>query len=235
MGVPMAEQQVTFGALEAREQALGSEFWRDNGNLALRVHRAIRWGMRGDSETGDDDAAFIFYWIAFNAAYAEDRAENSEETERAIFGEYLHKVAWLDTERIIHTALWNKFSGPVRMLLENRYVHNLFWKHQNGVPGNEDWEYRFNQDKSAAQRALGRGDTDWVLKILFSRLYVLRNQLIHGGSTWNSSLNRDQARDGARIMAFLVPLFVSLMLDNPEREWGAPYYPPVDGSGTPMP
>ena len=227
----MSEQQFTFDALGAREKALGDSFWNEYGNLALRVHRAIRWGERGDEEADDLDAAFIFYWIAFNAAYAEDRAENSEETARAIFGEYLQKVAWLDTERIIHTALWNQFSGPVRVLLENRYVYSPFWKHQNGIRGNEDWEYRFNQDKRAAQQALGRGDTGWVLRILFDRLYVLRNQLIHGGATWNGRVNRDQVRDGARIMAFLVPLFVSLMLDNPEREWGAPYYPPVGDFG----
>lgn len=224
----MVDQQLTFDALEAREKALGQDFWDEHGNLALRVHRAIRWGKRGDAEADDFDAAFIFYWIAFNAAYAEDRAENSEETARVIFGEYLQKVVWLDKDRVIHTALWNEFSGPVRVLLENRYVYSSFWKHQNGIPGNEDWEHRFNQDKRAAQQALGRGDTDWVLRILFNRLYVLRNQLLHGGATWNGRVNRDQVRDGARIMTFLLPLFVSLMLDNPERDWGAPYYPPVD-------
>ena len=68
-----------------------------------------------------------------------------------------------------------------------------------------------------------------VLSILFDRLYVLRNQLVHGGATWNGSVNRAQVGDGARIMAFLVPLFVSLMLENPGEPWGAPRYPPLEG------
>lgn len=31
---------------------------------------------------------------------------------------------------------------------------------------------------------------------LLRRLYVLRNQLVHGSATWNSSANRAKVRDG---------------------------------------
>ena len=53
--------------------------------------------------------------------------------------------------------------------------------------------------------------------MVFDRLYVLRNQLVHGGATWNSSVNRAQVRDGAAILGFLLPVFVDLMMDNPRR------------------
>ena len=46
--------------------------------------------------------------------------------------------------------------------------------------------------------------------MLFDRLYVLRNQLVHGGATWNSSVNRGQVKAGAEILAFLVPVFVDV-------------------------
>ena len=45
-----------------------------------------------------------------------------------------------------------------------------------------------------------------VLSIVFDRLYVLRNQLVHGGATWNSQVNRQQLRDGVAILGTLVPL-----------------------------
>lgn len=77
-------------------------------------------------------------------------------------------------------------------------------------------------------RALARQDTRVVLSILFDRLYVLRNQLFHGGATWNSGVNRRQVQDGAQIMAFLVPHFIELMMDDPDAGWGPPYYPVVD-------
>lgn len=70
---------------------------------------------------------------------------------------------------------------------------------------------------------LGPGDKD-ILEELFDRLYVLRNQLLHGGSTWQGSVNRSQVQDGAAIMAFLVPHFINLMLDNPTTDWGIPPY-----------
>ena len=76
--------------------------------------------------------------------------------------------------------------------------------------------------------ALREKDTKVILSILFDRLYVLRNQLLHGGATWNSKVNRSQVQDGARIWACLVPLFIDFMMDNPEVSWGAPYYPVVD-------
>ena len=64
--------------------------------------------------------------------------------------------------------------------------------------------------------------------MLFGRLYVLRNQLVHGGATWNGSVNRNQVEDSAKIMAFLIPLFIELMMENPAENWGKPYYPVVD-------
>ena len=70
-------------------------------------------------------------------------------------------------------------------------------------------------------------DTKVVLNNLLDRLYVLRNQLMHGGATWRGSVNRAQVGDGARIMAFLVPLFVGLMMSHPEIDWGPPDYPVV--------
>ena len=76
-------------------------------------------------------------------------------------------------------------------------------------------------------RALRARDTVEVLSRVFDRLYVLRNQLVDGGATWNSRVNRDQVRDGAAILAFLLPVFVDVMMDNPGEAWGRPFYPVV--------
>ena len=61
--------------------------------LTLRIRRALSWIERGEREQDDPDAAFIFYWIAFNALYAEDTAEYSEKTEQKAFLAYLRTVA----------------------------------------------------------------------------------------------------------------------------------------------
>ena len=77
-------------------------------------------------------------------------------------------------------------------------------------------------------QALKDSDTARVLSFVYDRLYVLRNQLVHGGSTWNSSINRAQVRDGAAILGFLLPVFVDIMMDNPTENWGRPFYPVID-------
>ncbi len=220
-------EEPNAGTLRAKESAIWPEGFPEDDGLALRVHRAISWIERAEQEAEDLDAAFVFYWIAFNAAYAQDILETHDATERRNFGQYFSSLVDLDTEKRIFSAVWDRFPDSIRVLLDNKFVFQQFWNYHNGIPGTDHWESRFQGSKNAVARALGHSDTEAVLSILFDRLYVLRNQIIHGGATWNSSVNRDQVRDGARIMSFLVPVFVSLMMDNPEHEWGPPYYPVV--------
>lgn len=217
--------ELSFHSLKAKQRALRDGFPPDH---SLRVHRALSWLDRAEREADDPDAAFIFYWIAFNAAYADELKEPTLPSERSAFDGYFRKLTELDRNGRIYEAIWQRFPQSIRLLLDNRYVFQPFWKHQNRVPGHEDWEVRFRQSKRKIAAALRDRDTRVVLGVLFDRLYVLRNQIVHGGATWNSSVNRDQVHDGTRILGFLVPLFIDLMMDNPDIGWGAPYYPVVD-------
>lgn len=215
-----------FSALKEKQRAIRAGFPETMG---LRVHRAISWVGRSEACEGDDDARFLFLWIAFNAVYADEREFQSiAPGERAAFLDFFGKLVALDKEKKVYKALWQRFTGPVRLLMDNRFVFNPFWQHHNGIEGYEDWEARFDASVRSFTQAFQAGDTARVLSFVFDRLYVLRNQLIHGGATWNSGVNRAQVRDGAAILAFLLPVFVDLMMDNPEQDWGKPFYPVVD-------
>ena len=213
-------------------EGLNAEWERVRGSLperlGLRMRRALSWLGRAEKETkdGDDDAAFIFYWIAFNAAYAKDRPRLPESTERHHFAGYFDTLLTLDAHHAIYDAIWERFSDSIRVLLNNKFVFQPFWNHHAGL-GYDNWEFTFEAGRRDVFDALGSRDTRVILNTLFDRLYVLRIQLMHGGSTWKSSVNRDQVRDGARILAFLVPLFVGLMMSRPEIDWGPPDYPVV--------
>ena len=195
--------------------------------LGLRMRRSLSWLKRADKETGDDDAAFIFYWIAFNAAYAQDSQHFPEPTARDRFADFFNTILPLDRDHTIYDAIWERFPGPIRMLFDNKFVFQPFWDHHAGRIG-DSWENSFERSKNRVHSALAQRDTAVILNILFDRLYVLRNQIMHGGATWRSSVNREQVRDGARIMAFLTPLFIGLMMSNPDVEWGPPDYPVVN-------
>ena len=215
----------TFSSLKEKQRNIRSGFSSDVG---LRVHRCLSWLNRAEQASDDFDAAFIFYWISFNAAYAEEIGEATIIGERSAFDGFFRKLIELDSDNQIYDAIWDKFSQSIRLFLDNQYIFQPFWKHQNHIDGYEDWKERFDKSKRQFNSALANHDTRAVLGMLFDRLYVLRNQLVHGGATWNSSVNRDQVRDGARILGFLVPIFVDLMMDNPDMNWGLPYYPVVD-------
>lgn len=215
---------LTYANLKGKQRAIRSGFPETMG---LRVHRAISWIGRAEGCGEDDDARFIFLWIAFNAAYADEREFQSLPSERATFAQYFGKLVACDKDQRIYKTFWQRFSGPIRALMQNRYVFNPFWQHHNGIEGFSNWEDSFNTSSRAFSQAFQAGDSVRVLSFVFDRLYVLRNQLVHGGSTWNSGVNRIQVRDGARILSFLMPLFVDIMMNNPQGDWGHPFYPVV--------
>ena len=97
-------------------------------------------------------------------------------------------------------------------------------------PKGKTADYLHGVEVSRPSEDAARGEVvrNGMLSIVFGRLYVLRNQLVHGGATWNSDVNRDQVRDGAAILACLLPIFVDLMMDHPAHEWAMPHYPVVD-------
>lgn len=196
-------------------------------NLSLRIHRALSWLNRAE-RAEDDDGRFIFLWIAFNAAYATEIDETRRLSEQGTFKAFFQKICDLDKERRIGDLVWQEFSGGVRVLLDNPYVFQSFWDYHSGKIDEDTWKDRFASGKKAAHLALGSGNTPALLGVIFNRLYTLRNQLVHGGATWNGSVNRDQMRDCVKLLAKLVPLIIELMMDNPNTLWGDACYPVVE-------
>lgn len=195
------------------------EVWR------VRLHRAISWLARAEQETDDADARYIFLWIALNAAYAREFGRDVTERDRA--SRFLTNLVELDLSRRLHDALFRQFSGPIRTLLDNHFVFEPFWIALRDHDSSNRWETAFTSSRKVALDAIMRGSTATLLSIVFDRLYVLRNQLVHGGATWNSKVNRHQVRDGAAILSTLVPLVIDLMLDHPEQDFGEVLYPVV--------
>lgn len=219
-----SDDRLSHRVLKEKQRALREGF---ETALTLRVHRALSWLGRAEEEANDLDIRFILLWIGFNAAYAAD-LEDALAGERERFRTFFADLVHLDREHRIYDAVWKRFSNEIRLLLNNKFVFAPFWAHQNGVAGTDDWMDRLTASHRAVRSAMSRHDTPRILSIIFDRLYVLRNQLIHGGATWNSSANRDQVRDGAAVIGWLLPVFIDIMMDYPEHEWGMPYYPLVE-------
>jgi len=213
--------------LDSLQEALrGLPRDRPNG---VRLHRAVSWLRCARDHAHEDDLRFMALWVAFNACYAgedEDRSDRSP-SERQRFRNFLARLVEHDRDRRLYDCLWKEFPGPVRALVDSKYLFMPFWDCQR--TGSGDWERRL--DRSALEyRRLMRQPTSVVeiLAIVLDRLYVLRNQIFHGGATWESRVNRGQVRSGAAIMAKIVPIVVDIMHAEMDRDWGRIEYPVVD-------
>lgn len=219
----------THAQLKARHRAERDAYPQ---GLSLRVHRALSWLDRAEQLAAEDDrdGQFIFLWIAFNAAYATEIDERYRTSAQVTSRAFLRRLVELDAGhgRRLEDLVWREFSASLRTLLDNPYVYRGFWDWKNGLIGEEPWKRQFAAGKRAAQRALAQRNTAMVLGVALTRIYVLRNQVIHGGATWKGKVNRDQIRDCSRFMAALVPLVIETMMDHPQLDWGEACYPVVN-------
>lgn len=196
-------------------------------NLGIRVHRAISWFGRAEKESDDVDAQFIFLWISFNSAYANEAYYLRSITEQDGFRLFISRICELDSNKLIEKLIWQKYASSIRVLLENEYVFNAFWEFQRGEKSEAEWKAEFERAKSFAHKALGQHRSTDVLNVIFSRLYTLRNQMLHGGATWNSSVNREQLRDATAFLQDFIPIVIQVLMENHEQIWGDPCYPVV--------
>lgn len=193
--------------------------------LRVRIHRAISWLSRAEQEKDDLDARYIFQWIAFNAAYASEFG--FEQKEREQVHQFIDRLLRLDHEHHLHNALFHQFSGPIRTLIDNRFVFEPFWRAMREHDASNAWETSFTAAKKRALDAVMNKDTATLLSIVLDRLYVLRNQLIHGGATWNGGTNRAQMKDGTSILVVLLPMIVGLMMQGRDEDFGEVAFPVV--------
>lgn len=210
------------GALRERHRAIRES---QGEALAIRLHRAISWLQRSESSTDDNDTRFIQLWIAFNAAYAGEF--DSEQSERERVANFVSRLVAADTQQHLHALLFKQFSGPIRLLIDNRYVFAPFWRALRDHDPSERWKTRFDASRKAAMDALLGHRTADLLTIVLDRLYVLRNQLVHGGATWNSNVNRNQLRDANALLGALLPAIITVMMETDAFEDDAIAYPVV--------
>ena len=114
--------------------------------------------------------------------------------------------------------LWHKFSGPVRLLIENEFAYKQFWdaQHDKSI----DWRKLFEKSINKSRNYLSRHDIAELLEVV-GRLHTVRNQLLHGGATYKSKLNRSQVKDAGEILGFLMPVIIDIMITNIDDDLGA--------------
>jgi len=194
------------------------------GGLLLRTHRSISWLEYASEFADDPDMTFLLHWVAFNAAYAQ--VHDDTHTEHELRDRFFGKLTRLDPGRRLHYVIADTRRGHFDALLENRHLFEPYWHQVHGEREFDNWPEQLKSKNQSAKEARDRMDSARALSELFGRLYTLRNQLVHGLSSWSSGSNRKAVDPAADLLEHLMPILVGIMLDHPEADWGRLPYPP---------
>ena len=190
---------------------------------AVRLHRAISWLKCAEQQNDNPDMQFVSLWIAFNACYAINLGKETFPSEKESFNDFIKKLVLHDKEQRFFNLLWHQFSVNVRQLIENQFLFKSYWDfHRNEIT---DWKRSFMKSVANGMTFLSNKDVPKLLIVVLDRLYMLRNQIMHGGATFESSANRSQLQSSCNILKLFIPLMIDIMIDNKEEEWGDIYYP----------
>lgn len=202
--------------------------YRDNWaqGINLRVHRALSWLQKAEKEreSKDLDGEFIALWIAFNAAYANDYDNEIRTGARDTFQQFINRLVTYDQDRELYNVIWTHYPAAIRSFMNNEFVFQPYWDSINGRTDPGAWKEPFEKAKHRANQALAEQEIAVSLSILLDRMYTLRNQLIHGGATYGSSLNRKQLKNATEILGQIIPIMIKLMMKNAHDLWAPAIY-----------
>jgi hypothetical protein len=151
--------------------------------LLDRLQRADSWIQAAqDLDTDRMHEAFIFLYIAFNCMYGRRKYEGDESQIEEDLDAFLAKVLIMHRKNlqqggaILKEALSNcRQDGAV--LIRDRFLVNRYWRGNQPAPA---LQARLNKEAIGALEAFDDGDYAEFLGVLFRRISVLRNQIMHG-------------------------------------------------------
>jgi len=205
---------------EAKERIFGPENYSDN---AIRMHRAISW-LFACEEQANDDLAFLSAWIGFNSCYSVP-PKTMGETEYGRMWDFMNELLSQDRDHLVSSYVFDEQVGLIDSLMANQYLFRHFWISIHSQE--EGWEIEYADNNT---RMLIDRDTTNTLNHcsnILQRVYVLRNQVIHGAATYESSMNRDQMHVCTLFMRGFLLRIINVMIAKPHHDWGQINYPPL--------
>jgi len=211
------------------------------GKNQRRIERMNNWiEHAGLVENGArEHIKFLFYWIAYEAAYKIEEWGNLTE-EYKLRSSFHKKIsACKYAKRDFQRALWD-VQNEANYLLRLRQASRHFWYKKEGWDENPRmWERKFEkavkEDCDYLKQATYDGNSlVSTLNALFSNLSIVRNQIVHGGSSGKDSHGRNQVIWGTKVLQSIIPKFRNCIRENKTVDWEEPPFPRVgDGPDDP--
>jgi hypothetical protein len=143
-------------------------------------------------------AGLVLRWVALNALYgAWDEHAGMPIKDRIALDRFTSEACRVDREDRILTAL-RELTQEAKSLLESAFLIERFWR-------DAEWDHvRPQRGRAAAFRddVMGRRPASALHRLLIA-VYFLRCQIVHGGATLGSQLNRVTARPASTVLRLL--------------------------------
>lgn len=195
----------------------------EDADTNIRLHRAISW-LEAAEQAHSIDLAFISSWIGFNALYSSSEIDSPKQESKKIW-HFIRELASLDYGNLLWGLLCIDYAVLTKRIVDNELLFINFW---NSMHHNEEsWENSFLYSNQEIQSFLKDKDIAKYVSAIMQRIYLLRNQLIHGGSTHKGRMNRSQVEDCKVLLMQLLPCMISIMMQYPKKNWGELCYPPL--------
>ena len=228
-GVPLSSADLS-AAWEPTKARLVQED-REN-DLRVRVHRACgaleqAERLEAAGERGCEDAALVFRWVALNALYGRwDEERGMPTKDREALDRFTSECARSDQERL--SAALEPVIELARDLVENTFLNERFWRAG-------EWD-SVRPEKGRVRKLLEakrEGRHGAALHQVLIVAYFLRCQIVHGGATLGSKVNRVTVVPAGEVLRLVVPQLTALVIEHGlEMEWGEICYPPVRAPGS---
>ena len=224
-GEPLSAAQIHDFWLPKRTELVEAN--RDEP-LRIRIHRACTALKRAElvEQEGSPvglDAALILRWISLNALYGTwDDEVGMPVKDRVALGGFTSEICRVDEGGRILAAL-REVTQNAKALLENSFVIARFWR-------NPEWDQvrpQRGRAKDFRDDVMG-GRSARALHALLMAVYFLRCQIVHGGATLGSQINRSTVEPAASILSMLTSQMLAVVTEHGlEMRWGEICYPPV--------
>ena len=202
-----------------------------------RIDRMKAWISHAEATSGEEEAhiRFLFYWIAYEAAYQTEDSEVKDWQAR----ESLHRKLAFRGAGKLQDILHDQREDAVR-IFRLRQAHRFFWRKDSRWVTSDEWESEFQKRVESAISRLntaahsGARETlekkkaiQSTLDDLFRNLNIVRNQIVHGASAGSKSWGGNQRVWGAKLLSAFVPCFRDIIEFNIREDWGEPPFPRV--------
>jgi len=180
-----------------------------------RLTRAKSWldrSYRALSEERELEFGFISLWIAFNALYGVAEEEKFEKAMQR----FLPTIVDADTKQLRELFNTLRHEEYVKTLLTNTFLVKSNW-----VDGVYKSRSQRNNDHEIYEACNGHADYKESLPIVLRRIYVLRNQVLHGCSTHSRGTNKGSLIPAVEVLMKLLPCFLNIVVSSEDtRQWG---------------